>query len=217
MAGLTANISVSTCRGAEWCGERWCHRWSMSGRGLMGNISPHGPGLSSHMPWRCMCVSKFIHFNLSNTTSTEGAIHYFAAFHLSLTHTHTAEVWTEGTFSLSELCEQMFCVFEPASVCMYMRVYVTDSELKRKGASFGGRLKRMCRLRSHHMLKIQPDHLKGLPSTASPLRFIMTLFLTAAKGEDQSVWDRGRRQKKVTGNEYRVKSLSSSESIVSGT
>lgn len=60
MAGQIVNISVSCCRGGEWCGEHWCHRWSMAGLGLMGNICPHRPVLSSHMLWRCVCVCVFM-------------------------------------------------------------------------------------------------------------------------------------------------------------
>lgn len=37
-------------------------------------------------------------------------------------------------------------------------------------------------------------HLKGLPSTSAALQLVMTGFLTAAKGEDQSDWERGRRR-----------------------
>lgn len=56
------------------------------------------------------------------------------------------------------------------------------------------------------------------PSTTAAQPFIMTLFLTAAKGEDQSDLDRNRRrhEKEVTRNESGLCSLSSSESIVSG-
>lgn len=127
----TVNISGFTCCEAEECGERWCHRWSVSGLGLVGNMSPYRPGLSSHMLWRCVCVrarvSTFIHFHLSNTTLTDRAIHYFAPFH----HEHTAaEVWTDGSFSLSELCEQMLCVF--SSACTYACVRVGRARRSRE-------------------------------------------------------------------------------------
>lgn len=119
MAWQTMNISVFSCWGVEWCREHWCHRWSVSGLGLMGNISLYRPGLSGHMLWRC--VSTFIHFNLSNTTLTEGTIHYFATFHH--THTHSRGLSRRNFLAVWTLQADVVCVCVCECVHICMCVY----------------------------------------------------------------------------------------------
>lgn len=71
------------------------------------------------------------------------------------------------------------------------------------------------------MLKNATGHLKGLPSTTAAPQLLMTAFLTACKRKHQSGCGEEEedmnKKKKLAGNEYGVKSLSSSQSIVSGT
>lgn len=169
MAGQTVNISVSCCSEGDWCGDHWCHRRTVSGLGFIGDISPHRPGLSSHMLCRCVCacvcvclcacVSTFIHFNLSNTTLTEGAIHYFAAFHLTHTHTYTLPQQRSEQKELSRCLNfvSRCCVCLCLRTCAHMHACVLDRlQDQEKKSTIWRETQRMCRLRSHHMLKIQP-------------------------------------------------------------
>ena len=122
------NISLSCCWGVYCWGED-CHN-----RALW-EIYPLRSGLTVHMLRMCVCFRKFIYFDLSNTTlkKKKGTIDYLASFH----HRLTAEVWTEGTFSVSELCEQMFCAFLSASVHTFLCLCNRRQDQEQNRASFG--------------------------------------------------------------------------------
>lgn len=162
-----------------------------------------------HMPWRYLCFTTFIYFNLSNATLTEGTIHYFF-LSPSLAQQRSEQKELSRCLNLASRCCVCLCEWGWA----HIHFCVLDGDVKRKEASFGWLVKEYGSLDPATCWKC-----KDLPSTAAAeQQLIMTLFLTVAKGEDQSDREQRRRRhkgEKLTGNEYAGKSLSSSQSIVS--
>lgn len=88
---------------------------------------------------------------------------------------------------------------------MHMHVCVLDGQKDQEKTSFvPSETYRLWTLRSPPHVENTTAHLKGRPSTTAPLWFIMTAFLPAAKGEDQSDSERSRRRH---GKEFKLISI----------